>query len=86
MSVEPSQIEAALNEFRQPSAWQRNIRGNISRTWEGNRVTVFFRQRRHWYCINHSDPNIEPEYSTESYASEDDAIFALAQAVVAELI
>ena len=60
---------AAMAEFENPTKWVRNARGNLSRVWNGTRLTVFRSHGRFKWCVGED----EPWFSRSSYESEEDA-------------
>lgn len=76
------EVEAALarwEAFERPSAWRRSRRGNLWRTWGDLTVSIFYHAdaRYHW-SVADSDG---PRYSSCGYATEEEAMTALGEAI-----
>lgn len=77
-----TELDAALAEwatYEDPTAWHRSGRGNLTRTWEDSRVTVFRRGNGHHWCLSH--PKDGTRFSRDSFPSEKAAQRAAGTAV-----
>lgn len=64
------------------AGFHRSQRGNLSRQWNGDTLTVFWRQGAYRYCIFNPE---ETRYCNAEFQTEDDALVALAKEVMAVL-
>jgi hypothetical protein len=62
-----------INAFMEPTAWKRSSKKNLWRAWDGVTVTIFQRKGIYQWCIAGAE---EPQYSSEGYEAEDDAMIA----------
>ncbi|GEM_PF-1604024 len=75
-------LEAALREwalFERPEAWRRSAKGNLTRLWNGSRVTIFRRGASFRWCVN--DPDDETQFSSRGYETQAEAVTGAGYAV-----
>jgi hypothetical protein len=69
----------AREEFE--AGFRRNLRGNLSRSWEGKTVTVFRRDGSEKFRWSIADSNEPVTYSRCAYDCEADALSGMAAAL-----
>jgi hypothetical protein len=71
-------------EIEDVAGWRRNAKGNLVRKYGSDLLTVF-RQGNSWkWCW--SVPGEAPTFSKRGYDSEEDAIAAVAEAVLSDFV
>lgn len=74
---------AAWDAIEDLRRWRRNAKGNLVLEWEGQRLTVFSRKGRYFWCRAYEDG--ETEFSSQGYRNQNVAVAALAELIGREL-
>ncbi len=75
MPISKANREREFAEF--VVGFRMSARGNLSRQYDGNTITVFKHRGKYVWCIRNSEED-ETTYSTDQYDTENDAMMALA--------
>jgi len=73
------QIESARSAFAKLTNWRRTSKGSLIREYEGERLTVFWRQGKYCWCIDDGDG---PRFSRDRFDTEAAALASLSETLV----
>ena len=70
--TEPSDFAALMRDFFREADWSRNCRGNLTRRWGEELLTVYCRRGRFGWCRSSDDDG--PQFSERMFDTEQGAL------------